>query len=169
MAAAKKKTKKVVAKAKPKTTKAATKVIKVTAKAKKLKAAPEPVVVAKKPKRPAKANKAPPVPHKKTLDMTDKPPPPKPKATISVAKAIALANTFLKDNIGKGDLYAPRASKFRLGSILERSGIINVCFCHEMDHQDASMAELGAKCVSALVEKQPQLKAFNIEVQMIRM
>jgi hypothetical protein len=125
--------------------------------------------IAKRPKRAAKANPLPAIPHEKTLDMTRKPPPPKPKATISRAKAVAIANTFLKENVGKADLYAPRASRFRLGSVVDRGGMINICFCHEADDFDPTIATLGAKCLEALVSAHPQLKAFDIEVQTIRM
>jgi hypothetical protein len=134
------------------------------------KAAPKRTVdFVKKPKRPAKANKPPAVPHEKTIDMTVKPPPPKPKATISRSKAVALANTFLKENVGKAELYAPRASRFRLGSIVDRGGTINICFCHEADDFDPAIVTLGAKCLESLVAAHPQLKAFEIEVQTIRM
>lgn len=128
-----------------------------------------PAEAAKKPKRPSKANAAPEVPHEKTLDMTEKPAPPKPKPTISRAKAIALANAFLKENVGKAELYAPRASRFRLGSIIDRGGTINICFCHEADDFDATISSLGTKCLETLVAKHPQLQAFDIEVQTIRM
>jgi hypothetical protein len=133
------------------------------------KAPARPAAIAKKSKRPAKANPPPAVPHKKTIDMTNKPPPPKPKATISRAKAVALAEAFLKENVGKAELYAPRASRFRLGSIIDRGGVINVCFCHEADDHDPAIESLGAKCLDALVAAHPQLKAFDIEVQTIRM
>src|SRR5690606_34121853 len=108
-------------------------------------------------------------PHKKTIDMTNKPPPPKPKATISRAKAVSLAEAFFKENVGKADLYAPRASRFRLGSIIDRGGVINVCFCHEAEDRDPTIESLGAKCLAALVAAHPQLAAFEIEVQTIRM
>jgi hypothetical protein len=127
--------------------------------------------VAKPAKRPPpqKANPPPAVPHKKTIDMTNKPPPPKPKPTISRAKAVALAEAFFKENVGKGDLYAPRASRFRLGSIIDRGGVINVCFCHEADDHDPVIEGLRAKCKDALLAAHPQLKAFDVEVQTIRM
>lgn len=128
-------------------------------------------VVAKPAKRPPpqKANPPPAVPHKKTIDMTNKPPPPKPKPTISRAKAVALAEAFFKENVGKGDLYAPRAARFRLGSIIDRGGVINVCFCHEADDHDPVIEGLRAKCKDALLAAHPQLKAFDVEVQTIRM
>jgi hypothetical protein len=128
-----------------------------------------PVVVVKKPKRPAKANKAPAIPHQKTIFVHEVKAPPKPKATISRAKAVALANTFLKENVGKAALYAPRASRFRLGSIVDQDGIINVLFCHEADDFDPAITSLGAKCLEALVAAHPQLKAFELQVQTIRM
>jgi hypothetical protein len=123
----------------------------------------------KKPKKPAKANKPPAVPHEKTIVVPVPKPPPRPKATITRAKAVALANAFLKENVGKAALYAPRASKFRLGSIVDKGGIINVLFCHEADDFDPAITSLGAKCLDALVTAHPQLKAFDIEVQTIRM
>ena len=129
---------------------------------------PAPAIV-KKPKKPAKANKAPAIPHEKTIFVKEKKAPPKPKATISRAKAVALANTFLKENVGKAALYAPRASRFRLGSIVDQDGIMNVLFCHESDDFDPAITSLGAKCLEALVAAHPQLKAFEIQVQTIRM
>jgi hypothetical protein len=130
--------------------------------------APPPAVV-KKPKRPAKANKPAATPHEKTTFVPVPHAPPKPKATISRAKAVALANTFLKENVGKATLYAPRASRFRLGSIVDRDGIINVLFCHEADDFDPVITSLGEKCREALVAAHPKLRAFEIEVQTIRM
>ena len=88
---------------------------------------------------------------------------------ISRAKAVTLANTFLKANIGHGALHAPRAARFRLGSIVDRSGIINIMFCHEADDQDETIKSLGAKCLDALVTAHPQLRAFDLEVQTVRM
>lgn len=130
---------------------------------------PPPVSIVKKPKRPAKANKPPAIPHQKTIFMPEKKAPPKPKATITRAKAVALANTFLKENVGKAALYAPRASRFRLGSIVDQDGIINVLFCHEADDFDPAITSLGAKCLDALVTAHPQLRAFELQVQTIRM
>ena len=130
---------------------------------------PPPPAVVKKPKKPAKANKAPAVPYQKTIFVKEVKAPPKPKATISRAKAVALANTFLKENVGKAALYAPRASRFRLGSVVDRDGIINILFCHEADDSDPAMPILGAKCLEALVGAHPQLKAFEVQVQTIRM
>lgn len=130
---------------------------------------PQAPSVVKKPKKPAKANKAPAIPHQKTIFMPVAKPAPKPKATITRAKAVALANTFLKENVGKAALYAPRASRFRLGSIVDRDGIINVLFCHEADDTDPAITSLGAKCLDAMVAAHPQLKAFDIQVQTIRM
>jgi hypothetical protein len=161
--------------AKKKTKKAATK--KAAAKKpalKKAKAAskplpPPPPSVVKKPKKPAKANKPLATPHQKTIFVRETKPPPKPKATISRAKAVALANTFLKENVGKAALYAPRASRFRLGSVVDRDGIINVLFCHEADDGDPAVTSLGTKCLDALVAAHPQLKAFDVQVQTIRM
>jgi hypothetical protein len=101
--------------------------------------------------------------------MTNKPLPPKPKPTISRAKAVALAEAFFKENVGKGDLYAPRASRFRLGSIIDRGGVINVCFCHEADDHDPVIESLRGKCKDALLAAHPQLEAFDVEVQTIRM
>ena len=141
---------------------------KTTAKKKAPIAAPQ-IAVVKKPKRPAKANKMPAIPHQKTIFIKEVKPPPKPKATITRAKAVALANTFLKENVGKAALYAPRASKFRLGSIVDRDGVINVLFCHEGNDSDPAITGLGAKCLDALVAAHPQLKAFELEVQTIRM
>ena len=129
---------------------------------------PPPPSIVLKPKKPAKANKPPAIPHEKTIFVHVKKPPPKPKATITRAKAVALANTFLKENVGKAALYAPRASRFRLGSIVDQDGIINVLFCHEADESEA-ITNLGAKCLDALVASHPQLKAFEIQVQTIRM
>jgi hypothetical protein len=131
--------------------------------------APPPVSIVKKPKRPAKANKPPAIPHQKTIFVREVKTPPKPKATITRAKAVALANTFLKENVGKAALHAPRASRFRLGSIVDQDGIINVLFCHEADDFDAAITSLGAKCLDALVAAHPQLRAFEIQVQTIRM
>lgn len=133
-----------------------------------VKKAPPPSVV-KKPKRPAKANPPPAVAHQKTIFTPEIKAPPKPKATISRAKAVALANTFLKENVGKAALYAPRASRFRLGRIVDQDGIINVLFCHEADDFDSVITSLGAKCRDALVAAHPQLRAFDIQVQTIRM
>jgi hypothetical protein len=130
---------------------------------------PPPPAVVKKPKRPAKANKPPAIPHQKTIFVKEKKAPPKPKATITRAKAVALANTFLKENVGKAALYAPRASRFRLGSVVDQDGIINVLFCHEADDFDPAITSLGAKCLDALVAAHPQLRAFEIQVQTIRM
>lgn len=130
---------------------------------------PPPPAIVKKPKKPAKANKAPAIPHEKTIFVKEKKAPPKPKATISRAKAVALANAFLKENVGKAALYAPRASRFRLGSIVDQDGIINVLFCHEADDFDPAITSLGAKCLDALVAAHPPLKAFEIQVQTIRM
>jgi hypothetical protein len=131
--------------------------------------APPPPSIVKKPKKPAKANKPPATPHQKTIFMPVTKPAPKPKATITRAKAVALANAFLKDNVGKAALYAPRASRFRLGSIVDRDGVINVLFCHEADDGDPAITSLGAKCLDALVTAHPQLKAFDVQVQTIRM
>jgi hypothetical protein len=142
---------------------------KVRPKAKAKKLPKPPADVAKKPKRPAKANPPPAVPYKKTIVMTEAKAPPKPKATISRAKAVALANTFLSANVGKAALYAPRASRFRLGRIVDQGGIINVLFCHEADDFDPAITSLGAKCLDALLTAHPQLKAFEIQVQTIRM
>jgi hypothetical protein len=128
-----------------------------------------PIAIVKKPKKPAKANKPPAIPHQKTIFVPVVKPPPKPKATISRAKAVALANTFLKENVGKAALYAPRASRFRLARIVDQNGIINVLFCHEADDFDPAITSLGAKCLDALVTAHPQLKAFDMEVQTIRM
>lgn len=165
---AKKKT--AVKKASPKP---AAKPSKAKAKAKPAKAkrppAPPPPAVVKKPKRPAKANKAPAIPHQRTIFVKEEKPPPKPKATISRAKAVALANTFLKENVGKAALYAPRTSRFRLGSVVDQSGVINVLFCHEADDFDPAITSLGAKCLDALLAAHPQLEAFEIQVQTIRM
>ena len=130
---------------------------------------PPPPAVVKKPKKPAKANKPPAIPHQKTIFVKEKKAPPKPKATITRAKAVALANTFLKENVGKAALYAPRASRFRLGSVVDQDGIINVLFCHEADDFDPAITSLGAKCLDALVAAHPQLRAFEIQVQTIRM
>ena len=130
---------------------------------------PPPVAVVKKPKRPAKANKPPAIPHQKTIFVPEVKAPPKPKPTITRAKALALANTFLKENVGKAALYAPRASRFRLGRIVDQDGIINVLFCHEADDFDPAITSLGAKCLDALVAAHPQLRAFEIQVQTIRM
>lgn len=138
--------------------------------AKKPKTPPPPAIaVVKKPKKPAKANKPPAVPHQKTIFMPEVKAPPKPKATISRAKAVALANEFLKANVGKAALHAPRTSRFRLGRIVDQDGIINVLFCHEADDFDPVIKTLGAKCREALVEAHPRLKAFDIQVQTIRM
>jgi hypothetical protein len=131
--------------------------------------APPPIAIVKKPKRPAKANKPPAIPHQKTIFVPVVKPPPKPKATISRAKAVQLANTFLTENVGKAALYAPRASRFRLGRVVDQDGIINVLFCHEADDHDPVITSLGAKCLEALVATHPQLRAFEIEVQTIRM
>jgi hypothetical protein len=128
-----------------------------------------PVDVAKKPKKPAKANPPLAMPHRKTIAAPVNTPPPKPKPTITRAKAVALANAFLKANVGKAALYAPRTSRFRLGNIVDKGGIINVCFCHEADDFDPAITSLGAKCLDALVAAHPQLRAFDIEVQTIRM
>ena len=130
---------------------------------------PPPPAIVKKPKKPAKANKPPAIPHEKTIFVKEKKAPPKPKATISRAKAVTLANTFLKENVGKAALYAPRASRFRLGSVVDQDGIINVLFCHEADDFDPAIVSLGAKCLDALVAAHPQLKAFEVQVQTIRM
>ncbi len=138
--------------------------------AKRPKAPPPPAIsVVKKPKKPAKANKPPAVPHQKTIFMHEVKAPPKPKATITRAKAVALANEFLKENVGKAALYAPRTSRFRLGRIVDQDGIINVLFCHEADDFDPAIRSLGAKCLDALVATHPQLRAFEIQVQTIRM
>jgi hypothetical protein len=75
----------------------------------------------------------------------------------------------LKENVGKAALYAPRASRFRLGSVVDQNGVINVLFCHEADDFDPAITSLGAKCLDALVAAHPQLKAFDIQVQTIRM
>ena len=158
-AAVKKTTAKVAAKAKAKAKK------KPSAKM----PAPPPISIVKKPKKPAKANKPPAIPHQKTIFVREVKAPPKPKATITRAKAVALANTFLKENVGKAALYAPRASRFRLGSIVDQDGIINVLFCHEADDFDPAITSLGAKCLDALVAAHPQLRAFEIQVQTIRM
>lgn len=139
-----------------------------TAAKKKSPAAPPPAVV-KKPKKPAKANKPPKTPHERTIFVPEKKPPPKPKATIPRAKAVALANTFLKENVGKATLHAPRASRFRLGRIVDQDGIINVLFCHEADDSDPAITSLGERCLTALVAAHPQLRAFEIQVQTIRM
>ncbi|CAN5812968.1 hypothetical protein BH11MYX4_BH11MYX4_67250 [soil metagenome] len=128
-----------------------------------------PTAVVKKPKRPAKANEPPAVPHQKTIFTPVTKPAPKPKATISRAKAVGLANTFLKENVGKAALYAPRTSRFRLGSIVDRDGIINILFCHEADDFDPAITLLGAKCLEALVSAHPQLRAFDVQAQTIRM
>jgi len=128
-----------------------------------------PPSVVKKPKRPAKANPPPAIAHQKTIFTPEIKAPPKPKATISRVKAVALANTFLKENVGKAALYAPRASRFRLGRIVDQDGIINVLFCHEADDFDPVITSLGAKCRDALVAAHPQLRAFDIQVQTIRM
>lgn len=104
-----------------------------------------------------------------TIFVPVKKAPPKPKPTITRAKAVALANTFLKENVGKAALFAPRASRFRLGSIVDRGGIINVLFCHEANDFDPTITSLGAKCLDALVAAHPQLRAFELEVQTIRM
>jgi len=125
--------------------------------------------VAKKPKRPAKANPPPATPHAKTIVVPVAKPPPRPKATITRAKAVALASTFLTANVGKAALYAPRASRFRLGRVVDQGGIINVLFCHEADDFDPAITSLGARCLDALVAAHPQLRAFEIEVQTIRM
>lgn len=175
--AAKKKTKKTAAKKpapakKPAAKKPTTKPVakKPTTKPVAKKApAPPAISIVKKPKRPAKANKPPAIPHQKTIVIPVFKPPPKPKATISRAKAVALVNTFLKENVGKAALYAPRASRFRLGSVVDRDGIINVLFCHEGLESDPAITGLGPKCFDALVAAHPQLKAFDIEVQTIRM
>jgi hypothetical protein len=127
------------------------------------------IAIVKKPKKPAKANKPPAVPHQKTIFVREVKPPPKPKATISRVKAVALANTFLKENVGKAALYAPRTSRFRLARIVDQDGIINVLFCHEADDFDPAITSLGAKCLDALVTAHPQLRAFEIQVQTIRM
>jgi hypothetical protein len=150
--------------------KKATKKITTKKKASAKKAPPAPAIaIVKKPKKPAKANKPPAIPHQKTIFMAEPKAPPKPKATIPRAKAVALANAFLKENVGKAALYAPRSSRFRLGSIVDRDGIINVLFCHEADDHDPVITSLGAKCLDALVAAHPQLKAFEIQVQTIRM
>ena len=128
-----------------------------------------PMAIVAKPKKPARANKAATTPRERTIFVREEKPPPKPKATISRAKALTLANTFLKDNVGKAALHAPRASRFRLGSIVDRDGIINVLFCHEADDFDPVITSLGAKCLDALVAAHPQLRAFEIQVQTIRM
>jgi hypothetical protein len=127
------------------------------------------VAIVKKPKRPAKANKPPAVPHQKTIFMPEVKAPTRPKATITRAKAIALANAFLKENVGKAALYAPRMSRFRLGSIVDQNGIINVVFCHEADDFDPAITSLRDKCLAALVAAHPQLQAFDIQAQTIRM
>ncbi len=165
--AAKKKTK-AKAKAKAATKKAPA--------AKKAKAKPTPkasapplISIVKKPKKPAKANKPPAIPHQKTIFVPVVKPPPRPKATITRAKAVQLANAFLTANVGKAALYAPRASRFRLGRIVDQDGIINILFCHEADDHDPAITSLGAKCLDALIATHPQLKAFAIEVQTIRM
>ena len=147
---------------------AAVKRPKASAKPKKPAKAPPPAVV-KKPKKPAKANKPLAIPHEKTIFVKEEKAPPKPKATISRAKAVALASTFLKENVGKAALYAPRTSRFRLGSVVDQHGIINVLFCHEADDFDPAITSLGAKCLEALVTAHPQLRAFELQVQTIRM
>ncbi len=130
----------------------------------------KPTTSQKKPaKKPAKANKPPAVPHQKTIFMHEVKAPPKPKATITRAKAVALANAFLAENVGKAALYAPRTSRFRLGRIVDQDGIINVLFCHEADDFDPVIRTLGTKCLEALVATHPQLRAFEIQVQTIRM
>jgi hypothetical protein len=132
-------------------------------------AKPPPPAVVKKPKKPAKANKPPAIPHVKTIVVAAPKPPPRPKPTISRAKAVALVSTFLKENVGNAALHAPRASRFRLGNVVDRNGIIHVLFCHEADDFDPAIVSLGAKCLEALVAAHPQLRAFEIEVQTIRM
>ncbi len=162
--------KKPAAKTKKPAAKKAPAAKKPAAKKKTAKAPPPPAIaIVKKPKRPAKANKPPAIPHQKTIFVPVVKPPPKPKATISRAKAVQLANTFLTANVGKAALYAPRASRFRLGRIVDQDGIINVLFCHEADDHDPVITSLGAKCLEALVATHPQLRAFEIEVQTIRM
>jgi hypothetical protein len=158
---AKKKTTKTAAKKKP--------TAKPTAKKRSSAPAAPAIAIVKKPKKPAKANKPPAIPHQKTIFVREVKPPPKPKATISRAKAVALANTFLKENVGKAALYAPRTSRFRLARIVDQDGIINVLFCHEADDFDPAITSLGAKCLDALVTAHPQLRAFEIQVQTIRM
>jgi hypothetical protein len=167
--AAKKTKKKAAPRAKAPAKKATAKPkAKVTTKPK-AKPAREPSAVAKKPKRPAKANPIPKDLPRKTIMATNVAPPPKPKATISRAKAVALANTFFAKNLGHGALYAPRASRFRLGNISDRNGVINIAFCHEGLDGDPVLAELGAKCLEALLAAHPQLVAFELETQTIRM
>lgn len=156
-------------KAKPKPTAKPKPMAKPPAKAKPKPTRPPPPAVVKKPKKPAKANKPPATPHQKTIFVHEEKAPPKPKATISRAKAVGLANAFLKENVGKAALYAPRASRFRLGSVVDRDGIINILFCHEADDFDPTITSLGAKCLDALVAAHPQLKAFEVQVQTIRM
>lgn len=125
--------------------------------------------VVMKPKKPAKANKPLAVPHQRTIFVKEEKAPPKPKATITRAKAVSLANAFLRANVGKAALHAPRTSRFRLASIVDQDGIINVLFCHEAEDSDPAIASLKDKCLTALVAAHPQLRAFEIEAQTIRM
>lgn len=132
----------------------------------------EPAAVVKKPNRPAKANPMPKVLPPKTIVVATPEPPPKPKATISRPKAIAMAKAFFDANLGKGELYTPRASRVRLGNISDRAGVITIAFCHDAREDDESntlLTELGPKCVRALVAAHPQLAAFELESLTIRM
>ena len=58
---------------------------------------------------------------------------------------------------------------FGSAAIVDQDGIINVLFCHEADDFDPAITSLGAKCLDALVAAHPQLRAFEIQVQTIRM
>ncbi len=56
-----------------------------------------------------------------------------------------------------------------MGNVIDKDGIINVLFCHEGDDGDPAITSLGPKCIDAMIAAHPQLKAFEIEQQTIKM
>jgi hypothetical protein len=92
----------------------------------------------------------------------------KAKAKLTRARAAEIADQFLRANLGKNALKAPAGSKYRVGRVLDKDGVINVIFFHGGDEADPAILGHGDKCVAALKETHPEVAPFTFVVHTLR-